>query len=145
MKPIGYWLNRTDQALTRYMNGMLEEFGLTRIAWQVLNVIHDTAEAADADVLSVLSANADAATLTAAIDTVLADDWAVRPIPGRLSLSLDGRRRLAEVEERVHTFRESSMAGISLEEYRTAVHVLERMTGNVEAATGADPRARDRR
>ncbi|MFC7640513.1 hypothetical protein ACFQX6_05420 [Streptosporangium lutulentum] len=42
MKPIGYWLNRTDEALTHHMNGMLNEFGLTRIAWQVLNVVEDT-------------------------------------------------------------------------------------------------------
>lgn len=45
MKPIGYWLNPTDQAITRYLNDMLPEFGLTRVAWQVLNVIHDTLDA----------------------------------------------------------------------------------------------------
>lgn len=128
MKPIGYWLNRTDQALTRYMDTMLGEFGLTRIAWQVLNV-----GKSDAEVLSVLGANADAATLTAAIETVLADGWAHRPAPGELALTAEGAERLAVVAVRVDAFRELSMSGISLDEYRTAVLVLERMARNLES------------
>ncbi|WP_433248257.1 MarR family winged helix-turn-helix transcriptional regulator [Streptosporangium sp. CA-135522] len=132
-KPIGYWLNRTDKALTDHMNSILDEFGLTRIAWQVLNVVEDNPRAADADVLTVLAANADTPTLTAAIDTVLADGWASRPEPTLLTLTDDGRARLTEVAERVAAFRDLSTRGISLQEYRTAVSVLERMTGNLEA------------
>ncbi|MFG2290122.1 MarR family winged helix-turn-helix transcriptional regulator [Streptomyces sp. NPDC048595] len=142
MKPIGFWLNRTDQALTRYMNDMLEEFDLTRIAWQILNVIADAPETtvADAEVLSALSANADTHTLTAAVDTVLTGGWARRPGPDRLSLTRSGRQRLTEVAERVETFRDLSTRGISPDEYRTAVLVLERMAHNLETATGADRR-----
>ncbi|MEE4420564.1 MarR family winged helix-turn-helix transcriptional regulator [Streptomyces bugieae] len=136
MKPIGYWLNRTDKALTRHMNDMLAEVALTRIAWQVLNVIHDTPRVTDAEVLSTLSANADIPTLTAAIDAVLVDDWATRPAPDRLSLTPDGRLRLAHVAERVDAFRKLSTAGISQDEYCTAVHVLERMTRNLDTAMG---------
>ncbi|MFF5205274.1 MarR family winged helix-turn-helix transcriptional regulator [Streptosporangium sp. NPDC000396] len=130
-KPIGYWLNRTDKALTGYMNSMLGEFGLTRIAWQVLNVVEETPQATDADVLAVLGANADAPTLTAAIDTVLAGGWVSRPEPALLALTDDGRARLATVAERVDAFRDLSMRGISLQEYQTAVSVLERMTHNL--------------
>ncbi|PJJ00193.1 DNA-binding MarR family transcriptional regulator [Streptomyces sp. 2333.5] len=137
MKPIGYWLNRTDKALTCYMNDMLAEFGLTRIAWQVLNVIHDAPEVADIDVLSALTANADIATLTGAIDTVLAAGWADRPAPDRLALTPGGRQRLTDVAARVDAFRELSTTGISMDEYRTAVRVLERMSHNLEMATSA--------
>ncbi|MCF3100369.1 MarR family transcriptional regulator [Streptomyces roseoverticillatus] len=140
MKPIGYWLNRTDQALTRTMDSLLAEYGLTRIAWQVLNVVQDARGSRgpgppvrDHDVLTVLAANADAAALTAAVEAVLAGGWAARPEPGRLALTCDGRARLAEAAERVHAFRELSAAGISPEEYRTAVSVLERMTRNLES------------
>ncbi|MFG3223921.1 MarR family winged helix-turn-helix transcriptional regulator [Kitasatospora sp. NPDC048194] len=132
MKPIGYWLNRTDRALTQYMNNLLTEFGLTRTAWQVLNVVRHVPGAGDTDVHSALAANADAPTLTAAIDTALADGWATRPAPDRLALTPDGRRRLAAVDERVGAFRELSTAGVTIEEYRTAVSVLERMTANLE-------------
>jgi DNA-binding MarR family transcriptional regulator len=132
MKPIGYWLNRTDKALTRYMNAMLAEFGLTRIAWQVLNVIEDAGDVTDAQVLTTLAANADAATLSAAIDTVRTDGWATRSGPGRLALTAEGTQRLATVAARVDTFRERSMTGITPDEYRIAVQVLERMTHNLE-------------
>ncbi|MFI6845062.1 MarR family winged helix-turn-helix transcriptional regulator [Kitasatospora sp. NPDC050467] len=135
MKPIGYWLNRTDQALTGHMNAMLAEFGLTRLAWQVLNVVEDDPQATDADVLTVLAANAGADALTAAVEQVLADGWAARPGPARIALTADGRARLTEVAARVDAFRTRSTAGISPEEYRTAVTVLERMTHNLE--TGA--------
>ncbi|MEU8551591.1 MarR family transcriptional regulator [Streptomyces roseoverticillatus] len=144
MKPIGYWLNRTDRALTHSMDCLLAEYGLTRIAWQVLNVVQNAVQdaqgnrdsgppARDRDVLTVLAANADAATLTAAVEAVLAGGWATRPEPDRLALTGDGRGRLAAVAERVHAFRDLSAAGISPEEYRTAVSVLERMTRNLES------------
>ncbi|MFC5188152.1 MarR family winged helix-turn-helix transcriptional regulator [Actinomadura harenae] len=134
MKPIGYWLNRADQAITHHMNAALQEYGLTRIAWQVLNVIQDTPGATDADVLSVLSANADTATLTAAIDTLLTDGWATRPASHHLSLTADGRTRLATVSRRIDAFRALSTDGISDDDYRTAVNVLERMTHNLQPA-----------
>ncbi|MFI8770117.1 MarR family winged helix-turn-helix transcriptional regulator [Streptomyces sp. NPDC053792] len=132
-KPIGYLLNRTDEALTRVMDGTLGEFGLTRVAWQVLNVVRDGDGAtADAEVLSTLSANADVPTLTAAVDTVLAGGWASRPAPGRLALTPDGARRLTEVAAQVAAFRTRSVEGITTDEYRTTVRVLERMIENLE-------------
>ncbi|MEU6579391.1 hypothetical protein [Nocardia sp. NPDC046763] len=135
MKPIGYWLNRADHAFTTHMNTMLTEFGLTRIAWQVLNVVADTADATDTDIHTVLAANADRAALDTAIAATLTGHWTTRPEPGRIALTDHGNRRLAAVSDRVTTFRAQSMHGITSDEYRTAVSVLERMTLNVEAAT----------
>ncbi|MGF6884779.1 hypothetical protein ABIA39_007040 [Nocardia sp. GAS34] len=135
MKPIGYWLNRADHAFTVHMNTMLIEFGLTRIAWQVLNVVADTADATDVDIHTVLAANADPATLDTAIAATLTDHWTTRPESGRIALTDHGHRRLADVSDRVAAFRAQSMNGITSDEYRTAVSVLERMTLNVETAT----------
>ncbi|MEV6050465.1 MarR family winged helix-turn-helix transcriptional regulator [Streptomyces sp. NPDC052107] len=135
MKPVGHWLNRTDKALTRAMNGALSEFGLTRLDWQVLNVIRDTTpEATDSAVLTALAAHADVLTLTASVDAVLTGGWATHTAPHRLALTPDGRRRPAAVTERVQAFRDLSMTGISADEYRTTVHVLQRMTHNAETA-----------
>ncbi|MEV6771716.1 MarR family winged helix-turn-helix transcriptional regulator [Nocardia sp. NPDC051030] len=133
MKPIGYWLNRTDAALTSYMNAMLDEFGLTRLVWQVLNVVEDGADVPDTAIHSVLAANADTDSLNTAIATALAGNWVHRPAADRLALTEDGKQRLAAVAERVDAFRELSTAGISLDEYRTAVSVLERITANLES------------
>ncbi|MEX0173769.1 MarR family winged helix-turn-helix transcriptional regulator [Streptomyces sp. LMG1-1-1.1] len=131
-KPIGYLLNRTDEALTRVMDGTLAEFGLTRVAWQVLNLVGEGDGTTDTEVHSVLSANADTPTLTTAVDTVLADGWATRPAPGRLALTPDGSHRLTEVASHVAAFRTRSVDGITTDEYRTAVRVLERMIENLE-------------
>ncbi|MFF5014804.1 MarR family winged helix-turn-helix transcriptional regulator [Streptomyces sp. NPDC001165] len=132
MKPIGYWLNRTDQALTRQMDALLTEYGLSRLTWQVLNVVRDAPGAADTEVHAALGANADTIALSAAIRTVVTDGWATRPATGLLTLTAQGDARLAAVTERVAFFREAVIAGISLEEYGTAVRVLERMTRNLE-------------
>jgi hypothetical protein len=134
MKPIGYWLNRSDQALTTTMDALLAAFGLTRLTWQVLNVLKDDPRAADAGIRALLAANADAGALTGAIEAVLAGGWALRPEPGRLAFTDDGRARFAEIGVRVGAFRERAAAGIPPEEYRTAVGVLERMTRNLEQA-----------
>ncbi|QKG19122.1 MarR family winged helix-turn-helix transcriptional regulator [Actinomadura verrucosospora] len=142
MKPIGYWLNRTDQALTDHMDRMLAEFGLTRLAWQVLNAVQDATETTDGDVLKMLAANADVPALTAAIDTVLTGGWASRPAQDRLALTPQGVHRLAGVAERVEAFRALSMTGISMDEYRTTVSVLERMTHNLETTATPGPAQR---
>ncbi|MGW3322675.1 MarR family winged helix-turn-helix transcriptional regulator [Streptomyces virginiae] len=142
MKPIGYWLNRTDQALTASMDALLADFGLTRLAWQVLNVVKDDPRATDTAVLTALAAGADAAASTSAVASVLAGGWVTRPRPGRLALTDDGRARLVEVALRVDAFRELSARGITREEYVTAVTVLERMTRNLtEPRAGSAARA----
>ncbi|MGW2700512.1 MarR family winged helix-turn-helix transcriptional regulator [Streptomyces sp. NPDC001340] len=132
MKPIGYWLNRTDQALTRQMDALLAEYGLSRLTWQVLNVVRAAPGAADTEVHAALGANADTIALSTAIRTVVTDGWATRPATSLLTLTAQGDARLAAVTERVAFFREAVIAGISLEEYGTAVRVLERMTRNLE-------------
>ncbi|MFF4264675.1 MarR family transcriptional regulator [Streptomyces virginiae] len=136
MKPIGYWLNRTDQALTASMDALLADFGLTRLDWQVLAVVKDDPRATDTAVLTALAAGADAAELNLSVASVLAGGWVVRPRPDHLALTDDGRARLDEVALRVDAFRELSARGITREEYVTAVTVLERMTRNL-----TEPRA----
>ncbi|MFB6581986.1 MarR family winged helix-turn-helix transcriptional regulator [Streptomyces sp. NPDC056402] len=131
MKPIGYWLNRTDQALTASMDAALADFGLTRLGWQVLNAVKDDPRATDSAVLTALAANADTPALDSAVASVLAGGWVTRPRPEGLALTADGRARLVEVARRVDALRERSAAGITREEYVTAVTVLERMTRNL--------------
>lgn len=131
MKPIGYWLNRTDLALTRSMDALLADAGLTRLGWQVLNSV-EAGPTPAADVHALLAANADADTRAAAIESLTADDWLRHESPDLLSLTPAGRTRFGAAAVRVAAFREHSMAGITVEEYRTAVSVLERMTHNVE-------------
>ncbi|QLY30230.1 MarR family winged helix-turn-helix transcriptional regulator [Nocardia huaxiensis] len=137
MKPLGYWLNRTDRALTTYMDTMLGEFGLTRLAWQVLNVVRDGRDVSDTAVLSAMREMGGTESLTATIELVLGDGWVHRPGSDRLALTESGRTRLGQVETAIADFRELSARGISAEEYRIAVSVLERMTHNLESTEPA--------
>lgn len=134
MKPIGFWLNRTDRAITTYFDARLLEFGLDRLAWQVLNVVRTDAEVPDTTVHSELIDNAGTESRLAAIELVLTDGWAYRPAPDRLALTDLGRDRHTLVAKAVDGFRETSQQGITLDEYRTAVSVLERMTRNLDPA-----------
>ncbi|MFG2819444.1 MarR family transcriptional regulator [Kitasatospora sp. NPDC048365] len=141
MRPIGYWLNRTDRALTARMDAMLAEDGLTRLGWQVLNAVHDDPRAGDAAVAGLLVANATPAALAAAVEALLADGRLTRPAPGALAPTAAGRDCLTEVGARVRAFRRLAAEGVPDEDYRTAIAVLERITRNVEAmGEGADRR-----
>ncbi|WP_327092095.1 hypothetical protein OIE66_16115 [Nonomuraea sp. NBC_01738] len=133
MRPIGYWLNRTDQAITRHMDAMLRDRGLDRLAWQVLNLVNESGECPDAHVLTTLRANAGRPALEAAVATVLDAGWATRPAPGTITLTDTGRHHLAGVRERVSAFRELSTEGISQADYDTTIAVLRRMTRNLDA------------
>ncbi|MFJ3829280.1 MarR family winged helix-turn-helix transcriptional regulator [Streptomyces sp. NPDC090046] len=133
VKPIGYWLNRTDQALTASMDSALVAFGLTRLGWQVLNAVRDDARATDAGLATALAVGDGTSALSATVAALLADGRLTRPRPDRLALTDDGRALLAEAARRMGAFRERSARGITREEYLTAVSVLERMTRNAEA------------
>lgn len=138
MKPIGYWLNRTDLALTRSMDALLADAGLTRLGWQVLNSV-EAGPTAPADVHALLAANADGATLTGTVESLTADGWLREEPPGALSLTPAGRTRFAAAATRVSAFRERSTKGITPEEYRTAISVLEHITRNAEEGAGIMP------
>ncbi|WP_228784381.1 hypothetical protein [Nocardia cyriacigeorgica] len=117
------------------MDTVLCEFGITRLTWQVLNVIADgAAYTTDAHIHTVLAANANRSALDAAIAATLAGHWATRPEPGQIAMTDHGRQHLTRVGDRVADFRTLSMHGITADEYHTAVSVLERMTLNVENA-----------
>ncbi|MFF1867616.1 MarR family winged helix-turn-helix transcriptional regulator [Streptomyces sp. CB03911] len=137
MKPVGYWLNRADAALTRYVDGMLAGDGLTRLGWQVLNVIEDDPAATDTAVLTTLAANGEAAVLAATVESLVTGGWAARPAPGRLALTDEGRARFDRAAVRAGAFRKRVTAGVPDEEYRIAVTVLERIARNAEAAADA--------
>ncbi|MFE6859240.1 MarR family winged helix-turn-helix transcriptional regulator [Nocardia sp. NPDC057668] len=137
MKPIGFWLNRADRAITAYFDRRLAAFGLTRLAWQALNVIRAEPEATETRIHAELEANADRETRLAALDLILTAGWAERTGAG-LSLTAFGRDRHDEVTAAVAGFRADSMTGITPDEYRTAVTVLERMTLNLEPLVGGN-------
>ncbi|MBC7892640.1 MAG: MarR family transcriptional regulator [Sphingobacteriaceae bacterium] len=130
--PIGYYLNRTDEAITAAMNAVLAEFSLTRTDWQVLNVIHNADQIPRTEVYEIMRPLADSAALFTVLASLIKSDWVALVGPDRLALTDLGRKRLGVVREQIAAFREKSMRGISPEEYQTVIRVLERMRMNLE-------------
>lgn len=131
-QPIGYYLNRTDEAITAAMNAVLAEFSLTRTAWQVLNVIHNADQIPRTEVYETMRPLADSALLFTVLASLIKADWVALVGPDRLALTGTGRKRLGVVRDQIAAFREKSLRGISPEEYQTVIRVLERMISNLE-------------
>lgn len=136
-QPIGFWLNRADEALTNRMNEILQTHGLTRVGWQVLNVLQTDAGLPETQVYEVLRANASRTTLVDTLADLVAKGWVIRrhdqhnPAEPSLKLTEAGRAHHALVQEPITQFRLQSLHGITTEEYQLAISVLERIIQNV--------------
>ena len=132
-QPIGYWINRCDQAITNAMNHRLSAYDVNRIDWQVLNVIVKQKATTEAALFDQLQANADRDTLLAAVDKLHQRGYLRRTedSPDSLALTEQGNRFWQTLGERIATFRDDSLRGITEEEYKTALFVLKRMTQNL--------------
>jgi DNA-binding MarR family transcriptional regulator len=130
-RPIGYWLKEVDRLIEERFGRLLAEERLTRRHWQALNTI-----AAG----PVRTADVDAAlapfepTVTPVVDELVARGWVART-GVTVELTEEGRAAHATVSERVSASRKALTEGISAEEYASTVNVLERMAGNLRAAT----------
>lgn len=133
-QPIGYWLNRTDQAITTSMNRILAQYDITRVGWQMLNVLRTAETVAEAQAYATMQANADAATLSATIEELTAKGW-IRRTEQRndLALTEQGHATLEQIRQRIVEFRQQSLQGISADEYQTVITVLERIIQNVSS------------
>jgi DNA-binding MarR family transcriptional regulator len=136
-QPIGYWLNRTDQAITKRMNDILQTDGITRVGWQVLNVLQPDAGVPEVQVYDILQANATQAMLIDTIEDLVAKGWVMRTehepgAPPTVQLTDAGRAEHKRLHERITQFRQQSLQGISTDEYQTMIRVLERIVQNLE-------------
>ncbi len=118
MKPIGYWFAHLHQTLESSLDQVLEAESLTRRHWQVLNTIARQ-EAVDA----AMSPFGDQ---QATVDDLRSRGW----VDGH-ELTGQGREAHARLEAEVTGFRSRVTEGISEDDYRTTVGVLERMAANL--------------
>jgi hypothetical protein len=130
-RPIGFWLRLVDRLLEERFAGVLEEHGITRGQWQLLNVVSHGGATADTVERAVAPfTTADGTPVSAQLAELLESGW----------VELDGTEyrltkrgeiahdRLAEVigELRIH-----STEGISADDYASTLATLERMALNL--------------
>jgi DNA-binding MarR family transcriptional regulator len=129
-RPIGFWLKLVDRLIDDQFAATLEEHGVTRRQWQLLNVLHAqtaTIEQLDAAVAPFLGADETSAEhLTELVES----EW-VESVAKGYALTDRGRAALDRLSEVIATQRTAVAEGITAEEYQLSVSVLERMAGNL--------------
>ena len=130
-RPIGFWLRLVDRLLEERFAEVLEEHGVTRGQWQLLNVVSQggaTAEVVERAVEPFTSA--DGTPVSAQLAELIESDWLV--VSGdeyRLTeRGANAHDRLAEV---IAELRTGSTEGVSEDDYQQTLTTLERMARNL--------------
>ncbi len=134
-RPIGYWLRRADQLLTARIDDAQRATGITRLEWQLLNVVRKARSSAVDGAVAALAPFADAATVETAVASLEARGL-IRRATGSLSLTPEGEDLFAAALAVQTAVRQQAMAGISEADYETAMRVLQQLVANLEPAGG---------
>ena len=131
-RPIGFWLKLVDRLIDERFASTLEEHGVTRRQWQLLNVLSRgpaTVEQLDAAVAPFLSAD-DAESSVDHLTELIESGW-VDATPTGYDVTERGRGAFERLAEVVSTQRTVMSAGVTEEEYTQTIAVLERMARNL--------------
>ena len=130
-RPIGFWLKLVDRMIDEQFASTLEEHGVTRRQWQLLNVLSRepaTVEQLDAAVAPFLSGESDdtsAEHLAELVDSGWVSSGAHYEITER------GRTAFDKLEAVVAAQRTIVTEGVTADQYEQTVRVLERMARNL--------------
>ena len=130
-RPIGYWLRRADELLTSRIDAAQRENGLTRLGWQILNVVREGDEVGPDDVVSTLSPFAPAAEIHSTLAS-LRDHGILAESRGRFRITEPGSDLYRRALTAQQAIREAAFDGIEREEYETTLRVLRRLVDNLE-------------
>jgi len=150
-QPISYWVKLVDRLIDSVFATTLEEHGITRRQWQLLNVLSQGAagvERLDIEIAPFLNpssadAPAEQAAHTSSLESLtelVESDWITTD--GTLyELTERGRSVVERLTVVVADEREKATVGVTPEQYDTAVAVLETMARNLspESAVGPPP------
>lgn len=131
-RPIGYWLKLVDRLIDEQFASTLEEHGVTRRQWQLLNVLSRepaTVEQLDAAVAPFLSADDDESSVEH-LTELIESGW-VDATPTGYDVTERGRGAFERLAEVVATQRTVMAAGVTEDEYTQTISVLERMARNL--------------
>ena len=159
-RPIGFWLKLVDQLIDERFDTTLDEHGVTRRQWQMLNLLSRGAsnraelDAAVAPFLERTSSLATAAhpagsgtdqhanslpdsasasaseTLVSELDELIESEW-ITDVAGRLTLTSRGELSHEKIAELVETIRVAMSAEVAESDYSTTTRTLEKMAKNL--------------
>jgi DNA-binding MarR family transcriptional regulator len=131
-RPIGFWLKLVDRMIDEQFASTLEEHGVTRRQWQLLNTLSrgpasvEQLDAAIAPFLSAEGSESAADHLTELIESAWVD-----ATPSGYELTERGRVAHDRLDAVVTGQRELATEGVTGEAYLATVGTLERMARNL--------------
>ena len=131
-RPIGFWLKLVDRLIDEQFASTLEEHGVTRRQWQLLNVLSResaTVEQLDAAVAPFLSSD-DAESSAEHLTELIDSGWVSATVDGYELLDR-GRGAFERLTVVVATQRTVAAEGVTANQYEQTVAVLERMARNL--------------
>ena len=131
-KPIGYWLKLVDRLIDEQFAATLDEHGVTRRQWQLLNVLaNGDATLSELDVAVAPFLNPDAQESSAEhLAELVESSWVTLSASG-YSITEQGSGALAGLSEVVTRNHETLAVGVEQVEFDAALVVLERMARNL--------------
>jgi DNA-binding MarR family transcriptional regulator len=131
-RPMGFWLKLLDRLIDERFANSLEEHGVTRRQWQLLNVLsrgQATGPQLDAALAPFLSA-VDEETVSEHLAELVDSGW-VALSPSGYSLADPGRTALTALASTVEKTRAVTIEGVSEQQYAQTLETLERMARNL--------------
>ena len=131
-RPIGFWLKLVDRLLDEGFERLLDDAGLTRRHWQVLTALQPgpvTVQELDARLAPFLDRREPST--GPVLDDLAACGWATRTADGRAAVTPAGAAAHERLLADVSAHRRRITDGITAEEYRATVAILERMAANL--------------
>ncbi len=135
-RPIGFWLKLVDGLIDDRFASTLEEHGVTRRQWQLLNVLSRgaaTVEQLDAAVAPFLSAATDESAAESSaehLSELIESAWVDATATG-YELTERGRTAFDALSETVAELRDEMSDGLTSEQYQQTVAALETMARNL--------------
>jgi hypothetical protein len=139
-RPIGYWLKHLDRLIEAAAERTFAGHKLTRRHWQIMNVLRESPQQ-EAGLTQAIRPfwGPGAITLDQVTSELTRRAWLTQDDTGRYALTPAGQAGHAAIEQKVHGIRSTLLTGLTEQDYRRTVRVLQRMAGNLERATGQDP------
>jgi|SRR5450432_3653726 len=128
--PIGYFIKQADDLLTKGINEIQSESGLTRTDWQILNSIAEKEQSNEAELTMLLKPFAKENSVNAIL-TKFKTDLLLNEKDNKLSLTKKGIELHKTCLEKQKLFRQTAMLDISELQYQQAVSTLQKIIENL--------------
>ena len=135
-RPLGYWLRLVDRLIDEQFATTLEEHGITRRQWQLMNVLAQapaSVEELDAAIAPFLAAATEERERESSVEhlTELIESAWVDATPTGYELTVRGQAALERLAVVVAEQRTVITAGVTDAEYEQTVGVLQRVAANL--------------